>query len=175
MVIDRCDNGNLVLRLLLCELSPGTNCIDIDRKEIKRIYIRKNAEVPQWDLLSSEDGELFRYQKNAGAVVESFSLEDMIIMPKAKDDLKYSGLSEYIEALSSGSCLTMIKLAKYLAVYNVYPFIEKIAKMGWTCLVDSAIEEAMTLEVPDFNEKGNTLNDVLQIPKLLVKFLSETR
>ena len=46
--------------------------------------------------------------------------------------------------------------------------------MGWTCLVDSAIEEALTLEVPDFNEKGNTLNDVLRIPKLLVNFLSET-
>ncbi len=173
MVIDSCDNGDLVLRLLLCELSPGVKNIEIDRKEVKRVYVRKNAEAPQWDELSSENGEEFRYQKNAGATEANFRIEDMTIMPKAKCLLKYSGFSEYVEVLSPKNGLTMSKLVRYLAVYNVYPFIEKIAKVGWTDLAESAIEEALTLKLTDFDEKGNTLNEVLGLPKLLVKFLSE--
>lgn len=172
MVIDSCDNGDFVLRLLLCELSPGAKNIEIDRKEVKRVYVRKNVEAPQWDVLNSEDGEEFRYQKSSGAIEASFRLEDVVIMPKAKEDLKYSGFSEYIEAFPSKYGLTITKLVKYLAVYNVYPFIEKIAKVGWTDLVASAIDEALTLKLPDFNEKGNTLNEVLRLPKPLVKFLS---
>lgn len=172
MVIDCCENGDLVLRLLLCELFPSEKEIKVERKEIERVYIRKNAEAPQWDALNSEDGEEFRYQKSSGAVEASFQLEDVVIMPKAKEVLKYSGFSEYIEAFPSKYGLTISKLVKYLAVYNVYPFIEKLAKVGWTDLVDSAIDEALTLSQPDFNEKGNTLNEVLRLPKLLVKFLS---
>ena len=172
-VIDGCDNGDLALRLLVCKLTPGEKNIEVERTEVKRVYVRKNAEAIQWDVLNSEDGELFRYQKSAGAIQANFRFEDMVVMPKAKDDLKYSGFSEYAEALSSMTGLTETKLVKYLAVYNVYPFIEKIAKVGWTDLVESAIEEALTQKLPDFNEKGNTLNDVLGIPKLLVKYLSE--
>lgn len=172
MVVDSCDNGDLVLRLLLCELSPGAKNIEIDRKEVKRVYVRKNVEAPQWDVINSEDGEEFRYQKSSGAIEASFRHEDVVIMPKAKEDLKYSGFSEYIEAFPSKYGLTITKLVKYLAVYNVYPFIEKIAKVGWTDLVDSAIDEALTLKLPDFDEKGNTLNEVLRLPKLLVKYLS---
>ena len=173
MVIDNCDNGDLVLRLLVCKLTPGKKNIEVDRTEVKRIYVRKNTETPKWDVLSSEDGERFRYKKTAGAVEANFKLEDIIIMPKAKDDLKYSGFSEYADVLSSKGGLTETKLVKYLAVYNVYPFIEKIVKVGWTGLAESAIEEALMPRSPDFNEKGNTLNEVLKLPKPLVKFLSE--
>lgn len=171
MVIDCCENGDLVLRLLLCEMHPGEKEIEVERKEIKRVYIRKNTETPQWDLLTSE-GDEFRYQKNAGAVDANFKVEDMIIMPNAKEELKYSGISEYIEVLSLKHALTISKIVKYLAVYNTYLFIEKLAKIGWSELTDSAIDEALTLSTPDFDEKGNTLNEVLQLPKLLVKFLA---
>ena len=171
--IDRTKNGDYVVRAIEIALSPGTDRINVSRKEAERVYIRTGSETIMWDrLLSNPSGEM-RYSKSQEAVSIAVKKKRVTLSDDAKEGLKYSGLLEYIEAEKLNDSVSLISIAKYIAVWQKHPFVEKLAKLGWRRMVDDIIRDVLSIGEMDFDEDANELHSVLRLDKLLFRYFAD--
>lgn len=171
--IDQCDNGDYVFRLMQAKTEAGKKELLVQRIETDRVYVRTNTPTPKWASLYRDGDGNMRYRKNDEISTVSIKPKFVLVSDRADHALKYSGLKAYIDSAKEGE-LMFSDVVKYISVWLIHSFIEKIIKLKWKNMTDHIVCDVVHGNRVDFNEQGKAMHDILRLNKLLVKYLAET-
>ena len=179
IVIDTLGDYGIIVRRMNCRYQRVKYDVKLEQSENERVYYNFSKDATWRTLtLSYEGNDIWKVQKSREHTHVRCHKGNLILTEAAKEFLKYSGINEYLEKYLNGkySCsdyLSYENILDYLQASSNSGFLEKISKIGWFHLCDCYSSEYNRDEKLTFDPCGKTVNEVLKIPKRLVKFIME--
>ena len=180
-VVEKIDDSNVIcVRTMTVDYELLKNKkVIMDYKEKMRVYIDFSEEGKgKRTVLISEDGTEWRFRRNS--VLEDYDIErnNVIFTPEADENLKYTGLKEFISIVPTSNIyhrerFYLYRLIHFLQVCTLTSCMEKFAKLGWGLLCVDILDDVIYDHENKVNIKANNINEALKLPKRLVKYLIE--